>query len=1744
MYRCDKCGREWTDQLAVENDLGCTRKCRGKLQPAAETEAFAFRHWASSALSSLPSVLAIPVAAFGVEAHPMMRLHRLCDAAEIVTRFCTIVALGELRQRLGDVPLPSALLETIQANIERPTFGAWRELLRAIIEALDRAAPLVVRELPEFVTEHLLPGLSADPRQPEINLVELRNRAVHGGGMTVVDAKRYLDIWEPWLAAMIEQLDFLADTDICYFIDGRSQKLAGTQPGTSEIVLSADLRQSLHARNLDQHVLLLRGGRWIDLWPLCDYGRATSTSLQGRRQASTDGPMIYYRAERDRLLYAALGVDLSQGERSDAVGEFRKLFRLNERVSTSPSVSDLNDYEEELQADAQMMVGRVQQLHHARSLLQQAQSGIFWLSGPGGIGKSLLTAALAMDPALCGDSRKICRIAWRFKASDTARCRRSAFLRHAMWHLAEWLQKPDVTPDPDEHKLQNQFVGLLDEVAKLQPPSNHPQARARRVLFIIDGLDEIERSDELLPRLIFQWQRENVIWLCSGRAERTLSQVFSASQCTHVFPARDEQPEGGLPPMSDDDIRGMLLDGLGEVKYDLLELDAQRAPEQVPVNPAVAAVVRRARGLPLYVHFVVQDLLSGHLSATDLNTDKLPADLERYYEDLLRRLSIGDLQAILTPLLTTVAWAKAPLPEATLHLLMVRRTATTADDAGRALVRQGLESLQSMLRAAPIPGGNRYGYEPYHLTFREHLRRDPNGVLRRQNQLAQESLCSLVCGWSNIPTDHPAKDYVLRFGPGHLLDNEWYEQLAQLARDEQFLKVQAADLPEEPAAALVTLQAALHGAMAKDDASEMAEFLLRHARLLHQVHRISPLQALRTSSLSHALKLTDLVEPQRRSLWYLLLVWELLEANRGEEAGKVQRILLQSECALLQGWMAKIAATCMGYGGVCDGANLSELAHRLLNSEESRCLYCELLTSRGVTQLALEATRDVNESIRQAELLAAVAQAQATTDDPAARATFRASCAAAQRIANLVKRTATLARVGRIQAQSGIESTDAAFGIATDVVQRITNLADLTVALAAVAREQFEAGNPAAQNTFAEAVAAARRGPPEMQDVRLLVVGEEQARAGDAAGALSTLEHIKTAWIRTTVLAEAGLAQARAGVVAARTTFAAAGAVVGQIPERESRESALTTLGCAQAKSGDVAGALGIVEQLSYAGRRVEVLAEVGRAQFRAGDTASARATLSSALVVAQDMSPAALMEALREIALVYAEGGDEVTARTTALSISYELNRAYAMAAVGLVQAQARDGYAARDTFAAVISEERLTFEIERVKAMAEVGQVQGEVGNEIDARRTFAAALEVAQVIPDESQRSEALVAVALAQALGGDAAAVDTALQVADSPSMNQWTVLKEIAEAQCRNGDFANALATARQITSAISRAETCARLQAWVGDFDAALTTAEQMCDYSHIRTQIVTEVGRAQAQAGDRVGASATFAIARTIAQQLEFDTLRAKTLAVVGWAQAEVGDTAAARDTFVAACAASQRDKLALANTFAQVARLEAQFGDAVGANAAFVVAYDAAQCIRDKQQRDSALAAVAREQAWAGELTANDTAQCIDWDDARARALVEVGQAYGRAGHSSAACTAFAAAFDIYRHTDHDFKSWDLVELAQAQAQAGYFASAFDSALAISEERARAEATCAIGEAQAKALLGAAAVRTAEMIQVNAPEHLPKIAAALVKTGDKVHFKQLLPLFARHLDASFLACGQLARLYPYQSSSIRDLI
>src|SRR5204863_4072995 len=120
-------------------------------------------------------------------------------------------------------------------------------------------------------------------------------------------------------------------------------------------------------------------------------------------------PLLYYRGEDTRLLYAAFGTTPPVSERGDAVAEFRALFRPEQRQEKEPEAA--LDFTEELRRDSLQLVGRAAEQQHVKGVVGQATSGVLWLSGTGGIGKSFLTARVAVNKS--NDLKRWCCIPWR-----------------------------------------------------------------------------------------------------------------------------------------------------------------------------------------------------------------------------------------------------------------------------------------------------------------------------------------------------------------------------------------------------------------------------------------------------------------------------------------------------------------------------------------------------------------------------------------------------------------------------------------------------------------------------------------------------------------------------------------------------------------------------------------------------------------------------------------------------------------------------------------------------------------------------------------------------------------------------------------------------------------------------------------------------------------------------------------------------------------------------------------------------------------------------------------------------------------------------------------------------------------------------------------------------------------------------------------------------------------------------------
>jgi hypothetical protein len=188
-------------------------------------------------ISRLPSPIAIPLNSYWVEQNPVLQIHRMCDAAELLTRFLTIIALAELRRSLGDAPLPKTLLDRLQGDMERPTFGRWRGMLAAVLDHLPSVDGLVVPVLAAVTRKYLLPRLDGTDA-PIDGLIELRNDLVHGGALSEAAARRLLSEHVP------QGRGASSRRDECKAVTCRTNRRATDRPGAPRTRSKAPCRRS------------------------------------------------------------------------------------------------------------------------------------------------------------------------------------------------------------------------------------------------------------------------------------------------------------------------------------------------------------------------------------------------------------------------------------------------------------------------------------------------------------------------------------------------------------------------------------------------------------------------------------------------------------------------------------------------------------------------------------------------------------------------------------------------------------------------------------------------------------------------------------------------------------------------------------------------------------------------------------------------------------------------------------------------------------------------------------------------------------------------------------------------------------------------------------------------------------------------------------------------------------------------------------------------------------------------------------------------------------------------------------------------------------------------------------------------------------------------------------------------------------------------------------------------------------
>lgn len=729
---------------------------------------------------TLPLVLAWPWQQYEEETHPAWRLKLMIDAVEVAVRWSVAVGLGEVRHRMPDGAadrLPADLQRQLQQHVRQPSFGDWLAMLKHVEDWLRRQQPtpksLLAPGLLGLYSKVIHPSCSRDSGRDAArnSLLALRNVWVHAGPHSMSWARERLADHESRAAGVMAAVGRMLDGDVEVHGEWRGRTYALHEAAAREVEVT-------------DRPSTTEGGVWLvrrresaverrPLLPLVAFGAVERLAWDnaplrdGERERHADSPayaQVYWRAESRALRMMILGAGVSDGERQD-VELFEGLFGpLLPRGASSTGEYRWDYALNEARRLAPLLIGRVQVLKKLKSWIRETERGtigsrVGWFSGAPGSGKSLLMARLAAELAN-GKPDRHGLYYHRFQRGDQQNSRR-AFLQQLQQALLNWVPLIGVAPPPNRSEmsgtaLEADVLERLSQIADL-PLSAGATPRTFRVL--IDGLDEVIDAEPSLPALIHRLAVAGTVFLVAGQSVPGLFSAFATPESAHPLPQ-------GLPRLADSDVRAMLLERTQQFRSTaLIRRDAYDRDGNYVGNAFIDRVVRHAAGLPLYVQYVVEDLVAGRISEND--EAKLPSGLDAYYRRLFAGLAATDVQRDRVLLAAVLSMIAEPLDAQGIAIVLGPGAAdfeAPLSECSPAHVHAVLDAGQSLWESVALSDAG-VGVRLRHDSLRAFIAETPALAATRED--AQRRLVRVAARWAETPIGTQVRAHFLRSGSAY-----------------------------------------------------------------------------------------------------------------------------------------------------------------------------------------------------------------------------------------------------------------------------------------------------------------------------------------------------------------------------------------------------------------------------------------------------------------------------------------------------------------------------------------------------------------------------------------------------------------------------------------------------------------------------------------------------------------------------------------------------------------------------------------------------------------------------------------------------------------------------------------------------------------------------------------------------------------------------------------------------------------
>lgn len=719
-------------------------------------------------IQSLPTPLALLADEYFNEMRPFVKIHRMVDLAEMVVRFFSIITISDIYENFGG--FPRSYKKILIRRLARPTFGGWVDLLNGSLRVYqnEEINPFIP-ELLDVWESNWRALIGSNNGSADEQILPLRNNVAHAGRLLDAHAKKLLNEHTQRFESGLEKLKFFINYRLIAVKSDYIQILIKGLPDKYDWSLS-HLEEPINNLNPGQVYLTDNNRDYINLFPLQAFDIINlSESEIGDLTENLNQPsaQVYLRYTADTLEFTAFDPDFYFSQQAgQALEAFRSKFTFAEwNRERDRRENEINNYGykfDDLKDQYQFLSGRERQLKEVQDWVEDhiPQGGKLWIGGKAGVGKSALLFALHKYYLSKENILIACQIPFFFLNGD-GRCSRDDFFRAAILKLSLSFDL-GYKIDPNT-SLYDQLQSVLRSSLKKIPTT-------ASILFLIDGIDEIDHHEHSFTNLLYSFAELGVIVICSGRNQAPINVDLLWE-------------DGELPPLQTSDVRGWLVEETGALKYHLFKRDQRRDQliEDEYRNKFVESLTQVSEGLPIYIQLTIQDLKDGRLNFND--EYKLPKSLESYFEKLLQRHEMSDIGQLRPDILILLCLSMEPLPSDLISVVLAKQYPGSDFEQ---LLEQALANIRSMIRIAPTPDKN-MGWTIYHERLRTFLLSTPSlKIGRTRNE-------DLILEWCRHWKEH-LHPYVLRNFPIHLAKQGRWNELHRLIAEGDDVQEWAASL--------------------------------------------------------------------------------------------------------------------------------------------------------------------------------------------------------------------------------------------------------------------------------------------------------------------------------------------------------------------------------------------------------------------------------------------------------------------------------------------------------------------------------------------------------------------------------------------------------------------------------------------------------------------------------------------------------------------------------------------------------------------------------------------------------------------------------------------------------------------------------------------------------------------------------------------------------------------------------------